>query len=65
MAGVEKKKACIDVNQLVEEGKALEELKPVKFVKGQGARQVAFLMYSSGTSGLPVSTPSSSLKPRN
>lgn len=55
MAGFDKKVSNKDVDQLVEEGKALEKLKEVKFAKGQGARQVAFLMYSSGTSGLPVS----------
>lgn len=55
MAGFDKKVPNKDVDQLVEEGKALEKLKEVKFAKGQGARQVAFLMYSSGTSGLPVS----------
>lgn len=53
MASVDKKVSSTDVNQLVEEGKSLEQLKPVTFVKGQGTRQVAFLMFSSGTSGLP------------
>lgn len=40
--------------QLVKEGKSLPELEPIKWQKGQGARQTAFLCYSSGTSGLPV-----------
>ena len=41
------------LSQLIEEGKSLPELEPVKWSKGQGARQTAFLCYSSGTSGLP------------
>ncbi|KAF5618013.1 putative phenylacetyl ligase [Fusarium sp. NRRL 25303] len=41
------------VDDLVKEGATLPELEPLKWVKGQGARQVAFLCYSSGTSGLP------------
>ncbi|KAF5550152.1 phenylacetyl ligase [Fusarium phyllophilum] len=40
-------------DDLVGEGAHLPELEPLKWVKGQGARQVAFLCYSSGTSGLP------------
>lgn len=40
-------------DQLLEEGKKLPELEPLKWEKGQGARQTAFLCYSSGTSGLP------------
>ncbi|ERS99509.1 uncharacterized protein SPSK_03166 [Sporothrix schenckii 1099-18] len=43
----------VTVNQLVAEGAKLPALEPVKWVKGQGARQPAFLCYSSGTSGLP------------
>ncbi|KAJ9612070.1 hypothetical protein H2200_003665 [Cladophialophora chaetospira] len=39
--------------QLTKEGESLPELEPVKWEKGQGARQTAFLCYSSGTSGLP------------
>jgi len=39
--------------QLLEAGKKLPELDPLKWEKGQGARQTAFLCYSSGTSGLP------------
>jgi acyl-CoA synthetase (AMP-forming)/AMP-acid ligase II len=44
------------IDDLVAEGKALAPLSPLKWVKGQGARQAAFLCYSSGTSGLPVSS---------
>lgn len=43
-------------DDLVKEGATLPELEPLRWVKGQGARQVAFLCYSSGTSGLPVRT---------
>lgn len=42
------------VTQLIKEGASLPELEPLKWSKGQGARQTAFLCYSSGTSGLPV-----------
>jgi acyl-CoA synthetase (AMP-forming)/AMP-acid ligase II len=44
------------VDDLIELGRSLPtELEPLKWSKGQGARQPAFLCYSSGTSGLPVS----------
>lgn len=42
------------VDDLVEIGRSAPELEPLKWSKGQGARQPAFLCYSSGTSGLPV-----------
>lgn len=42
------------IDGLVCEGEKLPELEPLRWHKGQGARQVAFLCYSSGTSGLPV-----------
>lgn len=42
------------VEALMEEGSKLPALEPLKWDKGQGARQCAFLMFSSGTSGLPV-----------
>jgi acyl-CoA synthetase (AMP-forming)/AMP-acid ligase II len=42
------------VGQLVGEGAQLPELEKLKWEKGQGKRQTAFLCYSSGTSGLPV-----------
>ncbi|KAL1836145.1 hypothetical protein VTJ49DRAFT_5531 [Mycothermus thermophilus] len=41
------------VDDLVELGRSLPDLEPLRWSKGQGARQVAFLCYSSGTSGLP------------
>lgn len=43
------------IDDLVDEGKTLPELPPLNWTPGQGARQVAYLCYSSGTSGLPVS----------
>lgn len=43
------------VEDLIAEGAKLPKLDALKWTKGQGARQVAFLCYSSGTSGLPVS----------
>ncbi|MCJ1389058.1 hypothetical protein MMC18_001912 [Xylographa bjoerkii] len=43
------------VDQLIEEGRGLPQLEELQWAEGQGARQVAFLCYSSGTSGLPVS----------
>ena len=42
------------VDQLIQEGAKLPLLEKLKWSKGQGARQTAFLCYSSGTSGLPV-----------
>jgi acyl-CoA synthetase (AMP-forming)/AMP-acid ligase II len=46
------------ITQLIKEGSSLPELEPIKWSAGQGGRQTAFLCYSSGTSGLPVSEPS-------
>ena len=48
------------LTQLIKEGSSLPELEPIRWSKGQGARQTAFLCYSRGTSGLPVSTPTAS-----
>jgi long-subunit acyl-CoA synthetase (AMP-forming) len=42
------------VNALVETGSKLAPLEPLRWQKGQGKRQCAFLCYSSGTSGWPV-----------
>lgn len=52
--GNDKKAPFANLDELVEEGKQLAALPPLKWIKGQGARQVAYLCYSSGTSGLPV-----------
>ncbi|CAI4210832.1 unnamed protein product [Parascedosporium putredinis] len=43
----------VTADDLVREGQKLPELEPLKWNKGQGARQPAYLCYSSGTSGLP------------
>ncbi|KAL9567245.1 hypothetical protein ACKAV7_008620 [Fusarium commune] len=43
------------IEDLIEEGKNLSPLELPAWVPGQGKRQVAYLCYSSGTSGLPVS----------
>lgn len=53
--GQEKNVPQKSINDLISEGKDLPPVAPFQWVKGQGARQVAFLCYSSGTSGLPVS----------
>lgn len=45
----------VTIEHLISEGDALPELEALQWNKGQGARQPAFLCYSSGTSGLPVS----------
>ncbi|KAI1654715.1 acetyl-CoA synthetase-like protein [Daldinia decipiens] len=41
------------LDSLIDEGRSLAEVEPLVWAKGQGARQVAYLCYSSGTSGLP------------
>ncbi|KAF4124534.1 Acyl-CoA synthetase (AMP-forming)/AMP-acid ligase II [Geosmithia morbida] len=41
------------LDDLIAQGKSLPPVKPLRWIKGQGARQTAFLSYSSGTSGLP------------
>ncbi|KAH7312116.1 hypothetical protein BKA65DRAFT_610189 [Rhexocercosporidium sp. MPI-PUGE-AT-0058] len=40
-------------SQLIEAGSKLPVLEELKWEKGQGAKQTAYLCYSSGTSGLP------------
>ena len=42
------------VNELIERGKRSAIVPKLSFGRGQGARQIAFLCFSSGTSGLPV-----------
>jgi long-subunit acyl-CoA synthetase (AMP-forming) len=42
------------VDDLIVKGRKLDRLESLKWEKGQGAKQTAFLCYSSGTSGLPV-----------
>ncbi|CVK95009.1 probable phenylacetyl-CoA ligase [Fusarium mangiferae] len=41
------------IDDLIEEGEKLPALPPLQWKKVQGARQTAYLLYSSGTSGLP------------
>ncbi|MCJ1276684.1 hypothetical protein MMC21_004491 [Puttea exsequens] len=41
------------VDDLIQQGTNIPPLEELKWAKGQGARQTAFLCYSSGTSGLP------------
>ncbi|KAI2627219.1 hypothetical protein GGS21DRAFT_540714 [Xylaria nigripes] len=41
------------LDELITEGRSIAELEPLRWSKGQGARQVAYLCFSSGTSGLP------------
>lgn len=52
---VENRSGFKTVKQLLQRGETLKELPPILWRQGQGARQIAFLCYSSGTSGLPVS----------
>ena len=42
------------LDQLIEEGKSLPEIEIPRWRNGQGASQTAFLVFSSGTTGLPV-----------
>lgn len=46
----------ITIDQLMKQSEHAPPLEPLTFVPGQGARQTAFLCYSSGTSGQPVSS---------
>ncbi|KAF6819023.1 AMP-binding enzyme [Colletotrichum musicola] len=41
------------LTRLIEHGRGLPELEPIKWEDGQARRQTAYLCYSSGTSGLP------------
>lgn len=43
------------VEQLITQGSKLPSIQRVQWAKGQATRHCAFLCYSSGTSGLPVS----------
>ncbi|KAL9082274.1 MAG: hypothetical protein Q9159_006560 [Coniocarpon cinnabarinum] len=52
-AGAAKVPSHKSVDDLVQQGKSAPSLEPLRWSKGQGARQTAFLCYSSGTSGLP------------
>lgn len=41
------------VDQLIDRGRSMTDLEKLQWSKGEGARRIAFLCYSSGTSGLP------------
>lgn len=43
------------LEQFITEGQTLAPLEKLRWAPGQGKKQTAFLCYSSGTSGLPVS----------
>ncbi|KAF3010343.1 hypothetical protein E8E14_008306 [Neopestalotiopsis sp. 37M] len=51
--GNEEKVPFQNIEELIAEGSRLPELESLSWTEGQGARQPAFLCYSSGTSGLP------------
>ncbi|RFU81126.1 amp-binding enzyme [Trichoderma arundinaceum] len=53
VAGFDNPASYVTIDDLVAEGKSLPPLQPLHWVKGQGARQTAYLCYSSGTSGMP------------
>jgi long-subunit acyl-CoA synthetase (AMP-forming) len=54
LGGVKTSNEYKTLGQLIEDGASEPALEPMKWQAGQGARQTAFLCYSSGTSGLPV-----------
>lgn len=54
--GARKKVPFKTVDDFIAEGKNLPAIEPLKWRKGQGGTQTAFLCYSSGTSGLAVSS---------
>lgn len=43
------------VGDLIEQGRKLKKIEALQWNVGQGAQQIAYLCFSSGTSGLPVS----------
>lgn len=53
MPGFETVDGLVTVEELIGEGAGAPPLRPLRWTKGQAARQTAFLSYSSGTSGLP------------
>lgn len=55
VSGFDNPAPYVTIDDLVAEGSNLPPLKPLHWIKGQGARQTAYLCYSSGTSGMPVS----------
>lgn len=55
-AGKKTPKGLKTVDDLIREGEKLDRLPKLDWEKGDGALRTAFLCYSSGTSGLPVSS---------
>lgn len=55
MPGQTNNNGFVALSTLIDEGKHLPPLPPLRWVKEQGKRQVAYICFSSGTSGLPVS----------
>ncbi|KAK4145727.1 uncharacterized protein C8A04DRAFT_26472 [Dichotomopilus funicola] len=53
LPGASQKAPFRNIEDLIAMGRSTPALEPLKWTTGQGARQVAFLCYSSGTSGLP------------
>lgn len=53
----------VTVAQLIDQGRGLPALPKLQWLPGQGVRQVAFICFSSGTSGLPVSLSTCSAYP--
>lgn len=53
MPGLESADGFVSVGELIAEGSGLPGLEALRWARGQGERQTAFLCYSSGTSGLP------------
>lgn len=55
LTGYKPVQGFVTVAQLIDEGSGLPALPKLQWLPGQGVRQVAFICFSSGTSGLPVS----------
>ncbi|KAI1015538.1 hypothetical protein LB503_009874 [Fusarium chuoi] len=53
MPGQTNNNGFVALSTLIDEGKHLPPLPPLRWVKEQGKRQVAYICFSSGTSGLP------------
>ena len=41
------------IDQLIRDGRKIDSLKPLKLAPGEGKTKLAFISYSSGTTGLP------------
>ncbi|KAF5553357.1 phenylacetyl ligase [Fusarium mexicanum] len=53
MPGQTNNSRFVALSALIEEGRRLRPLPPLKWAKEQGKRQVAYICFASGTSGLP------------